>query len=251
MDSHAIRRTAPRPPGVRQLIRAAAAAAEELALRLAQRPRLAVAGLLALDAGLAACFVAVGLALAHDQALMFRELAPGTLLSFAQLLLTAAAAWAVHRRVDPARSWRRSLWGLSAVAILVFAFDEITQSAIFISHALEDGLGVRAAQGFHDLEAVLLVLLFAAAALVVLPKVPALLGHPVAFLLLAAAVALGLGSQALDSFAPATRWEFVAEESLKLGAEVFLAGGFLVALRDVLGRRATQSEAAASAPQAA
>ena len=50
-------------------------------------------------------------------------------------------------------------------------------------------------------------------------------------------------SQALDSFAPATRWEFVAEETLKLGAEALLLGGLLVALNGALreddGRAAT------------
>ena len=179
-----------------------------------------------------------GLALNGDQAEFFRELMPGTLLSFAQLLFIAAIAWAIHRRADGERSWFRSLWGLSAVILLVFAFDEITQSAIFLSHALENGFGVQPAAGFHDLEAVLLTLLFAGAALVVLPRLPALLKHPRALALLVLAVVVGLASQGLDSFAPATRWEFVAEESLKLTAEVLLVGGFLMVLRDVLrGRR--------------
>jgi len=206
-----------------------------------------MAALLALDAALAACFVAGGLALTGDPAELFRELAPGTWLSFAQLLFAAAAAWAIHRQVDGDRPWSRSLWGLSAVILLVFAFDEITQSAIYLSQALESGLGMGAAGGFHDLEAVLLTLLFAAAGLVVLPRMAALLEHPRALALLVLAVAVGLTSQGLDSFAPATRWEFVAEESLKLTAEVLLIGGLLLVLSDVLSGAARRSARAASA----
>ena len=60
--------------------------------------------LFALDAALAALFVAGGLALNGDQAELFRELTPGTLLSFAQLLFIAAVAWAIHRRADGERA---------------------------------------------------------------------------------------------------------------------------------------------------
>jgi hypothetical protein len=247
MGSHAILTPRPRPHGVRGLVRAAADRAEALGVELAPHPFAAMAALLALDAALAACFVAGGLAINGDQALLFRELTPGTFLSFFQLLFIAALAWAVHRRVDGNRSWLRSLWGLSAAIILVFAFDEITQSAIFVSHALEDWFGIQATGGFHDLEAVLLTLLFAGAALVVLPRLPALLAHPQALAVFVLAVVVGLASQGLDSFAPATRWEFVAEESLKLTAEVLLIGGFLMVLRDVLGGAATRPVRAASA----
>jgi hypothetical protein len=251
--SHALPNRPLRLGRAREQLRAAAGRADALAVELAASPGAALLGLLALDAALTACFVAGGLVLANDQAELFRELMPGTLLSFAQLLLIAAVAWAIHRRADGGRSWRRSLWGLSAVILLVFAFDEITQSAIYLSHLLERSFGVQPAGSFHDLEAVLLTLLFAAAALVVLPRLPALLRHPRALGLLALAVGLGLASQALDSFAPVTRWEFVAEESLKLAAEVFLAVGFLVVLRDVLARSAGATRPAdeASAPRAA
>jgi len=247
MGSHAIPTRRPRLRGVRALLKAAAARADAVAVELAARPLSAMFGLLALDAVLAVCFVAGGLAVNGDQAEFFRELMPGTLLSFAQLLFIAAVAWAIHRRVEGDRAWWRSLWGLSAVILLVFAFDEITQSAIFLGHALEHGLGIQPAAGFHDLEAVLLTLLFAGAALVVLPRLPALLKHPRALALLALAVVVGLCSQALDSFAPATRWEFVAEESLKLSAEVLFVGGFLMVLRDVLAAAAKRSVPAASA----
>jgi hypothetical protein len=221
---------------------------EALAVRLSERPGAALLGLLAFNAVAAVCLIGAGMAVNGDQAEMFRELTPGTFLSFAQLLLIAAAAWAVHRR-DGERRWWASFWGLSAVILCVFAFDEITQSAIFLSHALES-LGVRAAGGFNDLEAVLLVLLFSAAALVVLPRLPVLLRHPRSLALFAVAVTVGLVSQGLDSFAPGTRWEFVAEESLKLAAEVFLIGGFLYALREVRSRAPKPAEAPATAEAA-
>lgn len=232
------------------MLRSAVTRADGLAVALADRPALALGGLLALDAVLAGLFIVAGLAINGDQALLFRELAPGTLLSFAQLLLISAVAWAIHRRDSGGQPWHRTLWGLVAVIFLVFAFDEITQSAIFLSHGLES-LGLKPAAGFHDLEAVLLLLLFAGAGLVLLPRMAVLLSHPRALAILAVAVLLGVASQGLDSFAPATRWEFVAEESLKLATEVGLVAGFLIALRSVLGRSATRSGRAASAPQAA
>jgi hypothetical protein len=232
-------------------MREAAARADALAVELAARPGRALALVLALDLALAACFVGVGLAVFGDQAELFRELAPGTILSFGQLLLISAITWAAYRRADESRRWWLSFWGLSAAIFLVFAFDELTQSAMFVSQALEDWFQARPASGFHDVEAVLLTLLFATAALVLLPRALVLLRHPRALLLLGVAVALGAASQSLDSFAPATRWEFVVEEMFKLGAEAFFIGGFLVALRDVLARRSTRAARGASAPRPA
>jgi hypothetical protein len=211
--------------------------ADGIAVELAGRPYATVAVLLAVDLTLAACFAAVGAALLDDRALLFRELAPATWLSFAQLLLIAAVARAVHRRAAPEVPWRRSFWGLAAAVFVVFAFDEITQSAIFLGDLLEGELGLAPASGFNDIEAVLLTLLFMAAALVLLPRALVLLRHPWSLALLTAAVALGAASQALDSVAPPTQWEFVAEETLKLSAEALFLGGFLAALRDVLPRR--------------
>ena len=208
---------------------------DRLAVRGAQRPLRALALLLGINLALAALFAGAGL-VAGDEALFFRELAPGTWLSFAQLLFIAAAAGAIHRRAG-ARAWHQTFWGLCGAIFLVFAFDEITQATIFLSHALEDGFGLTAASGFHDLQAVLLTLGFATAALVLLPRAMVLRHHPAALCLFAAAALLGAASQSLDSFAPTTRAEFVAEESLKLVAEAFFVGGFLVALRDVLARR--------------
>ena len=215
-----------------------AGSVERLALRAAARPFDALAALLGINLALAGVFAATG-KLVGDEALFFRELAPGTWLSFAQLLFIAAIAAAIHRRSD-ARAWYQTFWGLSAGIFLLFAFDEITQSTIFLSHALEDVFGLTATSGFHDLQAVLLTLGFAAAALVLLPRAMVLRRHPMALCLLAAGALLGMASQSLDSFAPATRAEFVGEETLKLAAEAFLAGGFLVALRDVLARRAAR-----------
>jgi hypothetical protein len=209
--------------------------ADRLAVELSERPLSVLGAVLALNLGLAACFAGAG-RLAGDQALLFREGAPGTLLSFAELLLIAAVAAAIHRLADPERAWWRSFWGLAAAVFAVFAFDEITQSLIYASHALEAAFDLGPAGAFHDLEAVLLTLLFAASALVLLPRAGALLRYPLALPAFAGAVVLGAASQALDNFAPVTRWEFVAEETLKLGAEALFLGGFLIVLSGVRER---------------
>lgn len=211
---------------------------DDLACRLAQRPMRSLGALVALALTLSACFFTAG-RLAGDDALFFRELAPGTWLSFAGLLSIAAIAGAVHRREAAARPWHQTFWGLSAAIFLVFAFDEITQSAIFLSHLLES-FGLTATAGFHDLEAVLLALGFAGAGLLLLPRAIVLRRHPAAFCLLAVGALIGAASQGLDSFAPATSAEFVAEETLKLVAEAFLAGGFLLVLRNVTTGRCAE-----------
>ena len=220
-------------------------------LVLAERPLAALLGALALNLVLAGIGVAAGLVLVGDQAKYFRELAPGTWLSWGQLLLIAATVWAVRTRADRDVPWWRSFWGLSAVFFVLFAFDEITQFTIFAADALERGFGARPSAGFHDVQAVLLTMLFTAAALILLPRALVLLRHPLGLALLGAGAALGAASQALDSFGPATRWEFVAEETLKLGAEAFLLGGFLVVLRDVLARTVRRDSSAARVSQAA
>ena len=236
-----------RPPGLNSTLPVSArghdlaASVERLALRAAVQPFRALLALLGINLALAGLFAAAG-KLAGDEALFFRELAPGTWLSFAQLLFIAAIAAAIHRR-GAARAWHQTFWGLCAGVFLLFAFDEITQSTIFLSHALEDGFGLTATQGFHDLQAVLLTLGFAAAALVLLPRALVLRHHPVALGLFAVGALLGAASQSLDSFAQVSRTEFVAEETLKLAAEAFFVGGFLVALRNVLERRAARPPA--------
>jgi hypothetical protein len=75
--------------------------ADSFALELSERPVPVLGAVLALNLGLAGTFAAAG-RLAGDEALLFREGTPGTLLSFAQLLLIAAVAGAIH--VGPTRS---------------------------------------------------------------------------------------------------------------------------------------------------
>lgn len=248
-SSLAVRRTAltHQPSGWRRLL----AWADSLALEMAARPLRSLGVVLAIDLTLAGCFAAIGPALFDDRAAFFRELAPATLVSFFQLLLIATAAYAIHTRDAHGLAWHRSFWGLSAAVFLVFAFDEITQSAIFIGDLLEDGFGMSPTGGFHDIEAVLLTLLFATAALVLLPRATVLLRHRVALGLFAVATVLGAASQSLDSFAPATDWEFVAEETLKLGAGAFFVGGFLKALQDVSRRDSSVRRERREGPRAA
>ena len=237
--------------GTRRSLRAAVARADALAVRLAARPWRAFALLLAANLVLAACFVAGGLAFFDDQAELFRELQPATILSFGQLLFVAAIAWAVHRRVDQAAALVAELLGAQRGGV--------PRIRLRRDHPVGDlrqpcpgGLVRRAsAGGFHDLEAVLLTLLFATVAVTLLPRALVLMRHPRALALLGMAVGLGAASQGLDSFAAATQWEFVAEEALKLAAEVFFIGGFLLALRDVTRQSATRPEPAASAAQPA
>lgn len=209
---------------------------DRLVSRMAVRPLAATAALVGLSLTLSAVFAGAG-RLTGDDALFFRELAPGTWLSFAGLLLIASTAGAIHRREAGGRHWYQTFWGLCAGIFIAFAFDEITQSAIYLSDLLER-FGLTAAGGFHDLEAVLLTLGFLAAGLVLLPRAAVLRHHPLALGLLALAGLIGAASQGLDSFARTTPAEFVGEETLKLLAEAVFAGGFLVALRDVEARRA-------------
>jgi hypothetical protein len=210
---------------------------DERARAAARRPLRAWSVVLALNLALAGCFIAIGRFIIGDQAELFRELAPGTFLSFAELVFTAAVARAVHLRTATGSGWRRldNFWALSAAFFAVFAFDEITQTSQFLGTFLDETLELEAG-AFHDIGAIVLTVLFGICALVLLRRVLVLRHHPLAFVLLAAGAGFGAGSQMLDSFAEATRWEFVAEETLKLTAEAFFIGGFLVALRDVLTR---------------
>jgi hypothetical protein len=171
-----------------------------------------------------------------DQALLLREGAPGTLLSFALLLAVAVTARSVYLR-DGAAFWR-----LSAAIFLVFAIDEITQAGMFLSEWLGSEFDVAPASGFNDLDSVLLVVLFAGCGLLLASRAAVLLKHPLTALLLGIGAVIGAGSQALDSFVTPTKWEFVAEESLKLTAEPFFIAGFLVALATVLPRQGTAGE---------
>ena len=191
---------------------------------------------LALNAVLAVLFVLVGQALFSDPAEMFRELMPGTWLSFAELGAVAITAWAIHTELSGTRRLRlNSFWSLSVLVFGLFAFDEITQLTIFLADGL-GALGALAPDGFRDLDAFLLTVLFLATGAVLLRYARELLRYPSALALLAVGVLLGAASQGLDSLLRVTSAEFVAEESLKLAAEAFILGGYLTVLNRVLRR---------------
>lgn len=196
----------------------------------ARHPLRVLGALVGINLALLPVFIGTGLALG-DQALLFREGAPGTVLSFALLLAVAVAARAVYLR-DGATFWR-----LSAAVFVVFAVDEITQAGLFLSKWFASEFSVAPAGGFNDLDSVLLVLLFAACGLLLARHAAVLLRHPLTLLLLGIGAVIGAGSQALDSFVSPTAWEFVAEESLKLTAEPFFIAAFLAALATVLRRQ--------------
>lgn len=208
---------------------------DALAVTASRHPLKLPAALLAAELALVPIFVAAGLAVG-DQALFFREGAPGTVISFALLVAVAVVARAVFLR-DGAAFWR-----LSAAVFLVFAIDEITQAGMFLSELLGSRFDVAPASGFNDLDAVLLVVLFAGCGLLLLTRAAVLLKHPATLLLLGVGAVIGAASQALDSFVTPTNWEFVAEETLKLTAEPFFLAGFLVALAAVLRRQASAEE---------
>ena len=200
------------------------------AVAASRRPLKLPAALIGINLALIPLFVGAGLALG-DQALLLREGAPGTVWSFALLLAVAVAARAVYLR-DGATFWR-----LSAAVFLVFAFDEITQAGMFLSEWLGSTFDVAPASGFNDLDSVLLVVLFAGCGLLLASRAAVLFRYPQTLLLLCVAVVIGAGSQALDSFVTPSKWEFVAEESLKLTAEPVFIAAFLVALATVVQRQ--------------
>ncbi len=215
---------------------------DRLARRAATRPYAATSAILLLNAWLAIVFIVAGQALFSDPAELFRELMPGTWLSFVELLFVAAIAAAIHRQVSGSRRLRlNNFWGLSAAIFLIFAFDEITQLTVFLSSALTS-IGALAPHGFRDLDAFLLTVLFLAAATGLLRYAHQLLHYRAATGVLAVGVMLGVASQTLDSTLASTSNEFVAEESLKLGAEPFLIGGYLLVLQSVLRGGAVKPE---------
>lgn len=214
------------------------ARAELLVSRAASRPYRTTLAILAANLVLAGTFVALGELLFTDPAEFFRELMPGTWVSFAELLIVAVAAWAIYQGVTGARRLRlNNFWGLSVVVFVVFAIDEITQGTIFLADLLASA-GALAPEGFRDLDAFLLSVLFLAAGVALLRYARDLLRHPQALGLLLIGAALGAGSQTLDALVPVTESEFVAEETLKLAAEAFLIGGYLLVLRRVGGSAA-------------
>jgi hypothetical protein len=210
--------------------------AEHLALEAASRPYRSMLVLLAVNLGFVALFVPAGELLFSDPAEFLRELMPGTWLSFAELSLIAIVAWTIHLELTGSPRLRlNSFWALSAIVFAVFAFDEITQLTIFLADGLT-ALGTLAPAGFRDLDAFLLTVMFLAAGALLLRYGRDLLPHPAAIALLGAGVVLGVASQGLDSVLASTSGEFVAEESLKLAAEPFILGGYLVVLYRVGAR---------------
>ena len=208
---------------------------DALAVAASDRPLAVLAWLIGLNAVLLPLFVGAGLALG-DQALMLREGAPGTFLSFAWLVAIAVAARAVYLR-DGAPFWK-----LSALVFTIFAIDEITQAGLFLSKWISSAFDVAPAGGFNDLDAVLLTLLFIGCGLLMAFRGLVLLRHPLTLALLVAGAVIGAASQGLDSFVTPTKWEFVAEESLKLTAEPFFIAAYLAALATVLPARDRGSE---------
>lgn len=200
--------------------------------------------ILGLNAMLAVVFLVAGRALFSDQAEFFRELMPGTWLSFVELLFVAVIAASIHRQLwgRSARIRLSNFWGLSTAIFAFFAFDEITQLTVFLSAALTS-IGALAPYGFRDLDAFLLSVLFLAAATGLLRYAGQLLVHRAATAVLAVGVLLGVASQTLDSTLASTSSEFVAEESLKLAAEPFLIGGYLLVLRGYVRAQRSSREA--------
>lgn len=204
--------------------------------RAAARPLTATARLLAINLLAITTFILVGDLVFADPAEMFRELMPGTLLSVAQLAAVAVIAWAVHRELVGPRLRLDNFWGMSVAVFAVFAADEATQLTIFLGDALASA-GALAPAGFRDLDAFLLTVLLLAGGAALVRYGRVLLADPASLALLGIGVVLAGCSQALDSVLASTSGEFVAEESLKLSAEPFLIGGYLLALARAIGTR--------------
>ena len=226
----------------------AVAAAE----RLSERPApLTLARILLLNASLAVCFTAFGWVLLGDQAAFYRELMPGTWLSATLLLLTGATALAVHRGFGIPR--RRDFWSLSAVVFAVLALDELTQPTVFLSKWLKAEHQVAAPAPFNDVDSILLIALLSGCAILLARHALVLLRHRTTILLFAIGLVLGAASQTLDAVVEPSKWEFVAEECLKLSALPFVLAGYLAALREMRGMgmrvAASQHSDASSAPK--
>jgi hypothetical protein len=207
--------------------------------------------ILAAGAALAVCFTAFGWVLLDDQAAFYRELMPGTWLSAALLLFTAATALAIHRMTG--HPGRGDFWSLSAIVFVVLAVDELAQPTVFLSKWLKSEHQIAAPAPFNDVDSILVVALLAGCLALLARHALVLLRHRTTLALFAIGLALGAASQTLDSVVEPTRWEFVAEECLKLSAIPFVLAGYLAALRDIRGsgmrHAASQQSDATSAPK--
>jgi hypothetical protein len=211
------------------------------AVAASQRPLGTLGRILALNAALAICFTAFGWALLGDQAAFYRELMPGTWLSAALLLFTAATALAIHREAGMPAG--RDFWSLSAIVFVVLAIDELTQPTVFLSKWLKSEHQVTAPGPFNDVDSILVVALLVGCATLLGRHALVLLRHRTTIALFAVGLALGAASQTLDSVVEPSKWEFVAEECLKLSAIPFVLAGYLAALKD---RRGTGTRVATS-----
>lgn len=225
--------------------------AVEASASASRRPLVLLAQILASIAALAVCFTAFGWVLLGDQAAFYRELMPGTWLSAALLLFTAAAALAIHRAAGT--PGRRDFWSLSAIVFVVLAVDELSQPTVFISKWLKSEHQIAAPAPFNDIDSILVVALLAGSVALLARHALVLLRHRTTIVLFAVGVALGALSQTLDSVVEPSRWEFVAEECLKLSAIPFVLAGYLAALRDIRGsgtrQAVSQQSDARSAPK--
>ena len=233
-------------PGWRGLLERAV----EASTAASRRPLTLLGQLLVSIAGLAVCFTAFGWALLGDQAAFYRELMPGTWLSAALLLFTAATALAIHRAAGrPGRDF----WSLSAIVFVVLAVDELAQPTVFISKWLKSEHQIAAPGPFNDIDSMLVIALLAGSVALLARHALVLLRHRTTIALFAAGLVLGAASQTLDSIVEPSRWEFVAEECLKLSAIPFVLAGYLAALRDIRGSgirdAASQQSDAMSAPK--
>lgn len=209
--------------------------------RASDRPLATLGRILALNAALALSFTAFGWALLGDQAAFYRELMPGTWLSAALLLFTAATALAIHREAGAAAP--RDFWSLSAIVFVVLAVDELAQPTVFFSKWLKSEHHVAAPAPFNDVDSILVVALLVGCVLLLARHAIVLLRHRRTIVLFAIGLLLGAASQTLDSVVEPSKWEFVAEECLKLSAIPFVLAGYLAALND---RRGTGTRVAAS-----
>ena len=216
-----------------------------------ERPLGTLGRILALNATLAVCFTAFGYVLLDDQAAFYRELMPGTWLSAALLLFTAATALAIHRTAAAPRT--RDFWSLSGGVFVVLAIDELTQPTVFASKWLKAEHQVAAPAPFNDVDSILLVTLLVGCTVLLARHALVLLRHRRTILLFAIGLTLGAASQTLDSVVEPTKWEFVAEECLKLSAIPFVLAGYLAALKETRGRgmrvAMSQQSDASSAPK--
>jgi hypothetical protein len=236
-----------RLPRVRALIERSVVAAEFTSAH----PVRALTRLLGLIAALAIVFTTFGWLLLNDQAAFYREAMPGTWLSAAMLLATAATALAVHRRAGT--PGKRDFWSLSVIVFVALAIDELTQPTVFFSKWLKSEHAIAAPAPFNDIDSMLIWGILIGCMALLARHALVLLKHRTTVLLFGIGLVLGMTSQTLDSLVEPSKWEFVAEECLKLSAIPFVLAGYLAALKDSRGAgtfvAASQQSEASSAPK--